>query len=87
MGYRYQEHIFHCSACSHGINDGSERLFTGLHTAPKGEFRRDSMHEGVKPPQHDDVAADPGEGSEALLDTPHNMQVRMHELSGGVQLV
>ena len=29
VGYRYQERIFNCNECDHGINDGSERLFTG----------------------------------------------------------
>mmetsp|Transcript_13518 Transcript_13518/g.40875 ORF Transcript_13518/g.40875 Transcript_13518/m.40875 type:complete len:360 (-) Transcript_13518:478-1557(-) len=38
-GYRHQQRIHHCNACGHGINDGSERLFTGLYTAPRGEFR------------------------------------------------
>ncbi|KAL4855989.1 Importin beta-like SAD2 [Chlorella vulgaris] len=31
--------IWHCSVCSHPINDGSERLWTGKHDAPPGEFR------------------------------------------------
>lgn len=42
-GYRYQETIHYSSSCDCGINDGSERLFTGLHTAPRGEFRCDLL--------------------------------------------
>ncbi|PSC73205.1 pleckstrin homology domain-containing family A member 8-like [Micractinium conductrix] len=38
-GFRYQEQIWHCSACDHPVNDGSERLWTGRHDAPHGEFR------------------------------------------------
>lgn len=37
--HRYQREIFECSVCSHPINDGSERLFSRRHDAPKGEFR------------------------------------------------
>lgn len=32
--------IWHCSVCDHPINDGSERLWTGRHDAPHGEYRR-----------------------------------------------
>ncbi|GFH12366.1 ZZ-type domain-containing protein, partial [Haematococcus lacustris] len=38
-GFRYQQEIHCCSLCAHPINDGSERLFTGAHDAPRGEFR------------------------------------------------
>lgn len=38
-GFRHQEQIWHCSACDHPINDGSERLWTGRHDAPHGEYR------------------------------------------------
>ena len=38
-GFRHQQQIWHCSACDHPINDGSERLWTGQHDAPRGEFR------------------------------------------------
>mmetsp|Transcript_34016 Transcript_34016/g.75413 ORF Transcript_34016/g.75413 Transcript_34016/m.75413 type:complete len:366 (+) Transcript_34016:194-1291(+) len=38
-GFRFQAEIFECSVCAHAINDGSERLFTKSHDAPKGEFR------------------------------------------------
>ncbi|KAL4433926.1 hypothetical protein ABPG75_000367 [Micractinium tetrahymenae] len=38
-GFRYQEQIWHCSVCDHAINDGSERLWTGRHDAPHGEYR------------------------------------------------
>ncbi|PRW57772.1 UBA UBX kDa [Chlorella sorokiniana] len=38
-GFRYQEQIFHCSACDRPINDGSERLWTGRHDSPPGEYR------------------------------------------------
>ncbi|KAL6758647.1 hypothetical protein V8C86DRAFT_2592931 [Haematococcus lacustris] len=38
-GFRYQQDIHCCSLCAHPINDGSERLFTGAHDAPRGEFR------------------------------------------------
>ncbi len=31
--------IFHCSVCDRPINDGSERLWTGRHDAPPGEYR------------------------------------------------
>lgn len=31
--------IWHCNICDHPINDGSERLWTGKHDAPHGEFR------------------------------------------------
>lgn len=38
-GFLYQERIYHCSHCDHPINDGSERLWTGRHDAPLGEYR------------------------------------------------
>jgi hypothetical protein len=36
---RYQQVVHECSLCSHPINDGSERLWTGRHEAPHGEYR------------------------------------------------
>lgn len=38
-GFRYQQHIWHCTVCDHAINDGSERLWTGSFEAPQGEYR------------------------------------------------
>ena len=38
-GFRWQQRIYHCSACDHPINDGSERLWGGRHDAPQGEYR------------------------------------------------
>lgn len=38
-GFMYQEQIWHCGACDHAVNDGSERLWTGRVDAPEGEFR------------------------------------------------
>jgi hypothetical protein len=38
-GFLHQERIYHCNVCNHPINDGSERLFTGRHDAPVGEYR------------------------------------------------
>lgn len=39
--HRYQQEIYECSECSHPINDGSERLWTRSHDAPRGEFRQE----------------------------------------------
>ncbi|GIL90688.1 hypothetical protein Vretifemale_18466 [Volvox reticuliferus] len=38
-GFRYQHEIFECSCCGRPINDGSDRLVTRKHDAPRGEFR------------------------------------------------
>ncbi|MEW5317840.1 MAG: hypothetical protein WDW38_009105 [Sanguina aurantia] len=38
-GFRFQTEIHECGNCRAPINDGSERLFSGLHDAPKGQFR------------------------------------------------
>jgi hypothetical protein len=38
-GFRYQTNIVECGACAAPINDGSDRLRTRSHEAPKGEYR------------------------------------------------
>lgn len=38
-GFQYQERIYHCCSCDAPINDGSERLWSGRHDAPPGEYR------------------------------------------------
>lgn len=38
-GFVYQRIIHECGACGRPINDGSDRVWTGKHDAPKGEYR------------------------------------------------
>jgi hypothetical protein len=38
-GFEHQERIYHCSCCDHPINDGSAKVWTGRHDAPRGEYR------------------------------------------------
>mmetsp|Transcript_16055 Transcript_16055/g.44763 ORF Transcript_16055/g.44763 Transcript_16055/m.44763 type:complete len:366 (+) Transcript_16055:320-1417(+) len=38
-GFRHQKEIFQCGVCERPIPDGTERLFSGSHDSPKGQFR------------------------------------------------
>lgn len=40
----YQQTIHECAVCQRPINDGSERVWTRQHDAPKGEFRQEAIH-------------------------------------------
>ena len=79
-GFRYQGRIYHCSCCDHPINDGSERLFTGRHDAPHGEYRYEcTTCTGPGAPEVPPFNLCPGcwdrfQGGEALHERSHAFQ-------------
>jgi hypothetical protein len=79
-GFRYQGRIYHCSCCDHPINDGSERLFTGRHDAPHGEYRYEcTTCTGPGAPEAPPFNLCPGcwdrfQGGEALHERSHAFQ-------------
>mmetsp|Transcript_37404 Transcript_37404/g.70227 ORF Transcript_37404/g.70227 Transcript_37404/m.70227 type:complete len:297 (+) Transcript_37404:61-951(+) len=39
LNSRWHQNCHHCASCEKMINDGTERVWTGRHDAPRGEFR------------------------------------------------